>query len=164
MRLRQAIAGAGLLGAALLARPTPLQAQLVNLDDPCVEVMLSGYAAYPLRVGSWTDYESVLNGAAAVRQTSAELLQEIKALRAKATLGTLTAVELDRLRSYNRCLPWMRSLLDRLEGAMKTLGINTIGAGDDRRQPPVDRDKLRADVIRELAEMQRLIAEALRPR
>jgi hypothetical protein len=150
----------------LLAGSLPLaaSAQMVNDKDPCYAPVFGRYQIPPLLSGSWTSVEDVSDAVARIRRTSADMFREIQGFKAQAATGSLAAGDRIRLQGYLRCLPWLRELLRRAEDAMKSLGINTVGSGDDRGRPPIDRDRLLADILAELAESQRLLSDLLRSR
>lgn len=151
----------GLLFAALIA-PATVDAQLVNEKDPCYLTLFGEYINPTMTMGSWDSFSDVALAAGVIRASFSWQLQLIKKAQADAATEYLTPATLERLREINRCLPWLRTLMGRLEAAMKRLGISTVVVPGHREAMAAN--ALAEAVNQELAEAERLLALLLRPR
>jgi hypothetical protein len=140
--------------------PATGRAQLVNEKDPCYLTLFGTNLNPWMTQGSWESADDVGNAAALIRASVAFRLDLIKERVAKAATGYLTPGELESLRATNRCLPWLRSLLRRLDDALKRLSINSIVIAGERN--PVAAQAVMRAITDDLAEAERLLTAMLR--
>jgi len=136
-------------------------AQLVNREDPCFIVLFEGEPRVAVFLeGTWNDRDDVALAAQVIRERSSWLLGVVTEARAQGSTAVFTPAVLERIRAFNRCLPWLRRLLSTLEENLKRLGISTVVVGSGRQLAATD--ALVRDIRNELETTERLLGDLLR--
>jgi len=148
----------------MLALTAPrASAQLVDPKDPCYETLF-GSVPKPnvLTTGSWDNEVQVAQAATAIRLSVGMMLMGARAAEDKIKAGTYTPAERETLRARMRCLPWLATLLRRLEDEMKKLGIATVVMPEDRKR--LERERFLKEAEADVAEAKQIMERILRSR
>lgn len=154
--------------AAITVAPSRARAQLVDVTDPCFIALFGTDGKSILATGSSSNRAHLEAGALAIRTNTSSLLKLVREILKDGI--SLTPAQLEGLRAQNRCLPWLERQLGLILDQLKRIGVQGIALPDQRQHVPIEQfvhvpiEQFVKDVVDELKEAERLLAQVLKVR